>query len=197
MRVEAQPQDGEIEWLGEQPWRSRGRSRRRLPASSDRGRARAAASAPQLFAGLLILLALGWIGASVYALTRAWPGPSLPAWLGWAATLRAPLILHRPALAALRPQLAARDAAFHRGGAGRCAARARRWKPLLAVAATARRESGGAERGIGAADEPWRRGDGPDRPGHQRSSPARPPSSTARPRRSTRPPRRRGSISAC
>lgn len=47
----------------------------------------------KLLAGLLILLALGWIGASVYGLTLAWPGPSLPAWLGWAGTFAAPLVL--------------------------------------------------------------------------------------------------------
>ena len=40
-----------------------------------------------------ILLALAWIGASAYALSLAWPGPSLPAWIGWAATFSAPLIL--------------------------------------------------------------------------------------------------------
>ena len=49
--------------------------------------------APKLLAGLLIVLALGWIGASVYALTLAWPGPSLPAWIGWAGTFSAPLVL--------------------------------------------------------------------------------------------------------
>jgi hypothetical protein len=48
---------------------------------------------PKLLAGLLILLALGWIGGSVYALTLAWPGPSLPAWIGWAGTFSAPLVL--------------------------------------------------------------------------------------------------------
>jgi hypothetical protein len=48
---------------------------------------------PKLLAGLLILLALGWTGASVYALTLAWPGPSLPAWIGWAGTFSAPLVL--------------------------------------------------------------------------------------------------------
>ncbi len=48
---------------------------------------------PKLLAGLLILLALGWIGASVYALSLAWPGPSLPAWIGWAGTFSAPLVL--------------------------------------------------------------------------------------------------------
>lgn len=48
--------------------------------------------APRLLAGLLILLALGWTGASVYAVTLATPA-SLPGWLGWAAAFAAPLIL--------------------------------------------------------------------------------------------------------
>jgi hypothetical protein len=47
----------------------------------------------RILAGLFILLALGWIGACGYALSRAWPGPSLEAWIGWAGTLSAPLIL--------------------------------------------------------------------------------------------------------
>jgi hypothetical protein len=46
-----------------------------------------------ILAGLLILAALGWLGAAGYALSRAWPGPSLNAWVGWAATVSAPLIL--------------------------------------------------------------------------------------------------------
>ena len=50
---------------------------------------RARASSP----GLLILVALGWVGAVGYALALAWPGPSLQAWIGWAATVSAPLIL--------------------------------------------------------------------------------------------------------
>ena len=47
----------------------------------------------RIFASLFILLALGWIGACGYALSLAWPGPSLQAWIGWAGTLSAPLIL--------------------------------------------------------------------------------------------------------
>lgn len=47
----------------------------------------------KVLAGLLILAALGWLGAAGYALSRAWPGPSLNAWVGWAATMSAPLIL--------------------------------------------------------------------------------------------------------
>jgi hypothetical protein len=48
---------------------------------------------PKLLAGLLIVLALAWVGGSIYALTLAWPGPSLPAWIGWAGTFSAPLVL--------------------------------------------------------------------------------------------------------
>ena len=47
----------------------------------------------RIFAFFLVLLALGWLGASGYALTLAWPGPSLVAWTGWVATISAPLIL--------------------------------------------------------------------------------------------------------
>jgi predicted nucleic acid-binding Zn-ribbon protein len=48
---------------------------------------------PRLLAGLLILLAVGWIGASIYALTLASPGPGLPAWLAWAGGFSMPLVL--------------------------------------------------------------------------------------------------------
>src|SRR5688572_19871118 len=47
----------------------------------------------RLLAGLLVLLALGWLGVSGYALSQTWPGPSLTAWTGWIATISAPLIL--------------------------------------------------------------------------------------------------------
>ena len=69
---------------------------------------------PRLLAGLLILLALGWIGASIYALTSAWPGPSLPAWIGWAGTFSAPLVLLGLVWLMFGRIGAARDAAFHR-----------------------------------------------------------------------------------
>ena len=47
----------------------------------------------RILAALLVLLALGWLGVSGYALSQAWPGESLIAWTGWAATVSAPLIL--------------------------------------------------------------------------------------------------------
>jgi hypothetical protein len=56
-----------------------------LPEGSDLG--------PKLLAGLLILLAVGWTGASIYALTLAWPGANLAAWIGWGGTFAAPLAL--------------------------------------------------------------------------------------------------------
>ncbi len=42
---------------------------------------------------LLCLLGAAWIGLTGYALSQAWPGGSLTAWTGWAATFCAPLIL--------------------------------------------------------------------------------------------------------
>jgi len=89
--AEAQPHDGDIEWLGEKPWEAAadpdaypGNGYEEAPGRGLGGR---------LFAGLLILLALGWLGAASYVLSRAWPGPDLAAWIGWAATISAPLIL--------------------------------------------------------------------------------------------------------
>src|SRR6185295_12738497 len=89
--AEAQPHDGDIEWLGEKPWEAAADP----DAYPDNGYEEAPGRGigGRLFAGLLILLALGWIGAAGYALSRAWPGPSLEAWIGWAATISAPLIL--------------------------------------------------------------------------------------------------------
>ena len=49
--------------------------------------------APKLLAAALIVLALGWTGAFVYALTLANPGADIAGWLGWAGTFSAPLIL--------------------------------------------------------------------------------------------------------
>jgi hypothetical protein len=89
--AQVQPQDGEIEWLGEKPWEA--------PADPDAYPGSDLEEAPgrgigtRLLAGLLILLAMGWLGVSGYALSRAWPGPDLPAWIGWTATMSAPLIL--------------------------------------------------------------------------------------------------------
>ena len=87
-RVEGPPQ-GDAEWTSSEV------SFAPLPPETfveDEGEApRSAAS--RILAALLVLLALGWLGISGYALSQAWPGPSLIAWTGWAATVSAPLIL--------------------------------------------------------------------------------------------------------
>lgn len=46
-----------------------------------------------ILAAALIVGALGWLGFSGYALTRSWPGDSLPQWVSAVATISAPLIL--------------------------------------------------------------------------------------------------------
>ena len=59
----------------------------------------------RIFAFFLVLLALGWLGASGYALTLAWPGPSLVAWIGLGGDGQRAPDPARPDLAALRPLL--------------------------------------------------------------------------------------------
>ncbi len=51
--------------------------------------------ASKVIAGLLIALAIGWIGASGYALWQTWPGPGpeLAGWTDWLASFCAPLVL--------------------------------------------------------------------------------------------------------
>jgi hypothetical protein len=90
--AETQPQSGEAEWTQPEAWDSR------APADDFRIDEIEAEPEPRraggiVLAGLLIALALGWIGVSIYALTLAWPGPSMPAWIGWAGTFSAPLVL--------------------------------------------------------------------------------------------------------
>jgi len=91
--AQAQPRDGEIEWLGEKPWEAAAdpEAYPGIDYEGNAGEGRGIGTI--LFGALLILLALGWIGASAYALSLAWPGPSLEAWIDWAATMSAPLIL--------------------------------------------------------------------------------------------------------
>src|SRR5580765_3575201 len=91
--AQAQPQDGEIEWLGEKPWEAAADPEAYPGSEFEDHAAPGRGIFMRLFAGLLILLALGWLGASGYALSLAWPGPNLQAWIGWAATMSAPLIL--------------------------------------------------------------------------------------------------------
>lgn len=90
-RVGAQPQD-------DQRWHDEGEPA--LPsAESFRFRDLEEEEAPptsvghRILAAFLLLLGLGWLGLSGAGLAQAWPGPSLAAWTGWAATICAPLIL--------------------------------------------------------------------------------------------------------
>ena len=87
--AQAQPQGGEIHWSEEAPWEAAADPEvyPEPEAAADRG------LGLKLFAGLLIVLALGWVGACGYALSLAWPGANLAAWLGWTATMSVPLIL--------------------------------------------------------------------------------------------------------
>ena len=86
-RAEAQaPQGGEVEWIGEQPWEAAAEPEAYEEAHPGR-------IGSMILAGLLILLALGWAGAGGLALWQAWPGPSPQAWIGWAASASAPLVL--------------------------------------------------------------------------------------------------------
>jgi hypothetical protein len=91
--AQAQPQDGEIEWLGEKPWEAAADPDAYPGANFDEEVAGGRRIGSILFGGLLILLALGWLGASGYALSLVWPGPNVQAWIGWAATISGPLIL--------------------------------------------------------------------------------------------------------
>jgi hypothetical protein len=86
-RAEAQaPQGADSEWIEPAPWEAAAD-----PAYEDEAIPRSTGST--ILAAALILLALGWIGTAGYSLSQAWPGPSLQAWTGWAATFSAPLIL--------------------------------------------------------------------------------------------------------
>jgi hypothetical protein len=85
-REAQQPQSGEVEWIGEAPWEAAAEPDI-YEEDGERG------TAGRIFAGLLVLAALGWVGAVGFALWQAWPGPSLQAWVGWGATASAPLVL--------------------------------------------------------------------------------------------------------
>src|SRR4051812_18670233 len=91
--AQALPHEGETEWLGEQPWEAAADPQAYLEGDGQEGEAGGRGITVKLLAGLLILLALGWLGVSAEALSLAWPGPNLAAWIGWAATVSAPLIL--------------------------------------------------------------------------------------------------------
>ncbi len=90
-RAEAQPQN-ETVW---------GRTEETVPGATEsfdypeyaEAEAPPGSAGIRALAGLLILLAAGWIGFSGYALTTVWPVPVLADWAGWIATASAPLIL--------------------------------------------------------------------------------------------------------
>jgi hypothetical protein len=90
--AEAQPHETELEWAEERPWEAAADPGANPYDFEDEAASRGGIGV-RIFAGLLILLALGWIGATAYALSQAWPGESLAAWIGWVATASAPLIL--------------------------------------------------------------------------------------------------------
>jgi predicted RNA-binding protein YlqC (UPF0109 family) len=89
-RAEAQPQSGESEWVDHAAQEAEADPFRieDIEADPEPGPA-----GGRILAVFLTLLALGWTGASAYALSVAWPGPSLQSWIGWIATFSAPLIL--------------------------------------------------------------------------------------------------------
>jgi hypothetical protein len=89
-RAEAQPRDESGWQAGDEPAWSADQSFQFETQQEERPRRRLAS---RLLAALLVLLATGWLAISGYALSQAWPGPSLAAWTGWAATISAPLIL--------------------------------------------------------------------------------------------------------
>jgi hypothetical protein len=89
-RAPAQPHSGEGEWVQSDSRGSDADSFRIEDIEADPEPQRVGG---RILAGVLILLALGWIGASAFALSQAWPGPSLQSWIGWGATVSAPLIL--------------------------------------------------------------------------------------------------------
>src|SRR4051812_23158883 len=91
--AQAQPQDGEIEWLGEKPWEAAADPDAYPGSDIEAAGAGRRGIGLRLFAALLVLLALGWTGVCGYALSRAWPGPDPAVWIGWATTLSTPLIL--------------------------------------------------------------------------------------------------------
>jgi len=81
----------ESEWVAEGAWQAP-EAADDFQTDEEPARERASWGA-LILASLLVLLALGWIGACGYALSLAWPGPSLQAWIGWAGALSAPLVL--------------------------------------------------------------------------------------------------------
>ena len=163
-RADAQPLGGETEWVTEGAWEA--------PAEADDFRIDEIEALPErsrwgarILAGLLILLALGWLGAGGYALSLAWPGPSLQAWIGWAATLSAPLIL-LGLVWLIFGRTARRETERFTEAVAAMRSESRQLESVLAaVAARLAGESRGPFGGSGAADDAGRRGLRPARPG--------------------------------
>ena len=59
----AQPQDGELEWVGERPWEEAADPDAYNVDTLGNAEVHGSGIGLKLFAGLLILLALGWVGA--------------------------------------------------------------------------------------------------------------------------------------
>src|SRR5687768_8461582 len=90
-RTEMQPQ-GEAEWAGES-WEAGAADEQPYFQSVEVEAPPRRSLWPRIWAGLLILLALGWLGAVGFVLSQSPPEPELSAWIGWIATASAPLIL--------------------------------------------------------------------------------------------------------
>ncbi len=91
-RAEAQPQGG-TEWTGDETWQVSPETESYRPEAEASDEALRGSTGSKLFAALLILLALGWVGASAFAIYRDQPQLSLPAVLSWIATVSVPLVL--------------------------------------------------------------------------------------------------------
>ena len=89
-RAEAQaPHEGGMEWA--QDWERADSDRSLSPVEPEPAESRGGGR--RALAVFLVLLALGWLGAAGYTLYSAPPEPVPAVWLGWVATLSAPLVL--------------------------------------------------------------------------------------------------------
>ena len=75
-RAEAQPQ-GDSEWTSGNDQGLPAPETMPFHQFEEEEEAPPRSTGTRILAGLLVLLALGWLGASGYALSLAWPGPSL------------------------------------------------------------------------------------------------------------------------
>ena len=191
-RVAAPPQE-EAEWNGGSEASFAPVGAGQFTADDEEDAPRSAGS--RILAALLFLLSLGWLGISGYALSKAWPGGSLIAWTGWAATISAPLIL-----LALVWLIFGRSTRRETERFTRAVAAMRResqaLESVLAIVA-GRLQDNRAALGEEAARLMALGDEASDRLGRVTTIlPPRPPISIERRRRSTPPPPMRGSISA-